>query len=230
LVFADDDNLLAADFLANTVQIASEFPFLGAWGGNIIGEYEGEVPEWVKPYLHHLAIREVTHDYWSNYYSDNRSMPFGAGLCVRKIIADAYVRALASRPASKKLGRTGGALLSGEDIDLAMTAHDNGFGTGLFRRLRTIHLIPKSRLTVEYVSRLLEGPEYSTHLLRNQRNPQYMPSQDSKVVTFLKAYQVWRLPEPIKSLAKAEKRGLSRARVEIASRSQSTNGISNAAA
>ena len=94
------------------------------------------------PYLHHLAVREVTHDYWSNYYSDNRSMPFGAGLCVRKTIADAYVQALRSRPASKKLGRTGGVLLSGEDVDMALTAHDHGLGTGLFSALRTIHLIP----------------------------------------------------------------------------------------
>jgi glycosyltransferase involved in cell wall biosynthesis len=219
LVFVDDDNVLASDFLATSSRISKDFPFLGAWGGHVEGEFESPVPEWLKPYLHHLAVREVTRDYWSNYYSDNRSMPFGAGLCVRKTVAVAYMQALRSRPASKKLGRTGGALLSGEDVDMALTAHDLGLGTGLFAALRAIHLIPEGRMTVDYISRLLEGTVYSTHLLRNQRNPHYRPAEDSKIVNILKTYQVWRLPEPIKSLAKAEKRGLQKARVEITSKS-----------
>jgi glycosyltransferase involved in cell wall biosynthesis len=216
IVFVDDDNILDKEFLSNSARIAAEYPFLGAWGGKIEGEFEEPAPEWLKPYLHHLAIRDVDRDAWANYYADNRSMPFGAGMCVRKSVADAYVKALASRPASKKLGRTGAALLSGEDIDLAMTAFDNGMGTGLFQKLRTIHLIPKTRMTVEYMARLLEGTEYSIHLLRSQRNPRYTPPEDPKVLSILKSYQVWRLPEPIKSLAKAEKRGRSKARAAIA--------------
>jgi glycosyltransferase involved in cell wall biosynthesis len=215
LIFVDDDNVLRSDFLGHTIEISNEFPFLGAWGGHVEGEFEHEVPGWLKPYLQVLAVREVDREYWSNYHADNRSMPFGAGLCVRKLVAAAYARALVARPASMGLDRKGSSLVSGGDIDLALTAYDSGFGTGMFPRLHTTHLIPKARMTVDYLCRLLEGIEYSTHLLKNQRNPGYTPPQDSRLNRWLRTYQVWRLPEPIRSIAKAENRGLAKAKAEI---------------
>jgi glycosyltransferase involved in cell wall biosynthesis len=217
LVFVDDDNLLRSDFLVNTLEIANGFGFLGAWGGVVEGEFEQQVPDWLKPHLHALAVRQVEGDYWSNYYADNRSVPFGAGLCVRKVVAVAYAQALLSRPASKDLDRKGSSLVSGGDIDLALTAYDSGFGTGLFRKLHTTHVIPKARMTVDYLCRLLEGIEYSTHLLRHQRNPRYVPSEESRLIRWLKAYQVWRLPDPIQSFARAQNRGMAKAKAEILS-------------
>lgn len=219
LTFVDDDNVLSFDFLAKTLEIAGEFPFLGAWGGNVAGEFEHKVPDWLEPHLHALAIREVDRDYWSNYYSDNRSMPFGAGLSVRKVVAEAYAGALLNRPESRQLGRKGSSLVSGEDIDMALTAYDAGFGTGLFPRLRTTHIIPKARMTVDYLSRLLEGVEYSTHLLRKQRNPSYAPPRHSTAIGWLRAYQIWRLPDPVKSFAKAQNRGLAKALAEMTAKS-----------
>jgi glycosyltransferase involved in cell wall biosynthesis len=220
LMTVDDDNVLRSDFLENTVKISTEFPFLGAWGASVEGEFEHEIPDWLKPHLLALAVRKVDRDYWSNYYADSRSMPVGAGLCVRKLVAEAYARALISRPASMELDRKGTSLVSGGDIDLAMTAYDSGFGTAVFNRLHITHIIPKARMTVDYLCRLLEGIEYSTHLLKNQRNPGYTPPQeDSKLRRWLRAYQVWRLPEPTRSFVKAENLGLARATVEIAAKS-----------
>jgi glycosyltransferase involved in cell wall biosynthesis len=220
VVMVDDDNILRADFLAKVIEVSTEHPFLGAWGGNIEGEFEHEVPEWLKPHLHILAVRAVKRDHWSNYYADYRSMPVGAGLCIRRPIAVAHARALAARPSSMDLDRKGASLVSGGDIDFALTAHDCGFGTGVFPRLQMTHIIPKARMTVDYICRLREGIEYSTHLLRSQRNPRYTPpAENSKLKKWLRAYQVWRLPEPAKSLVKAEDRGLARAKAEIAAKS-----------
>jgi hypothetical protein len=192
---------------------------LGAWGGSVIGEFEHEVPTWFKPYLHTLAIREVTRDFWSNYYADNRSMPFGAGLCIRKMIATTYAQAVLDRPMSKQLGRKGASLVSGEDIDMVLTAYDLGFGSGMFRRLQTTHLIPKSRLTVEYLCQLLEGIEYSSELLGSLRNGSQKNVNDSRLTKWVNAYQIWRLPEPIRSFARAEKRGIQKAKTELAAKS-----------
>jgi glycosyltransferase involved in cell wall biosynthesis len=219
LVFVDDDNVLREDFLARAAEIADQFPFLGAWGGNVIGEFEQPVPEWARPHLHALALREVKQDAWSNYNIDNRSFPFGAGLCVRKPVAAAYAHALAARPASVGLDRKGASMISAGDVDLVLTAYDAGYGTGMFERLHVTHLIPKARLTVDYLCRLLEGIEYSTHLLRNHRNPGYVPSQDSKLVRWLRLYRVWRLPEPVKSFAKAQDRGIAKAWLELTAKS-----------
>jgi len=219
LVMVDDDNILRFDFLVNAVEISNAYPFLGAWGASIEGEFEHQVPHWLKPHLHTLAVRAVNRDYWSNYYPDHRSMPVGAGLCIRKSVAVAHARALATRPASVKLDRKGSSLVSGGDIDLAMTAYDCGLGTGVFQRLQITHIIPKARMTVDYLCRLLEGIEYSTHLLRHQRNPNYCPlEENSKSKRWFRAYQVWRLPEPTRSFVQAENRGLARAKAEIAAK------------
>jgi hypothetical protein len=147
-------------------------------------------------------------------------MPVGAGLCVRKVVAATYARTLINtRPASMNLDRKGTSLVSGGDIDLAMTAYDCKLGTGVFQRLQITHLIPKARMTVDYLSRLLEGIEYSTHLLRHQRNPNYTPPEESsKLQRSFRAYQVWRLPEPARSFVRAENRGLARAKAEIAAK------------
>ena len=40
IVYVDDDNLLAPDYLAEVVRIAREWPELGAWGGHIEAEFE----------------------------------------------------------------------------------------------------------------------------------------------------------------------------------------------
>jgi len=218
LVFVDDDNVLDEDFLAQAVAIAGNYPALGAWGGNVTGEFEQPAPDWAKPYLHALALREVKQDTWSNFNIDNRSFPFGAGLCVRKSVAAAYGKALTARPASMGLDRKGSSTLSAGDVDLVMTAYDAGLGTGLFRCLHLTHLIPKTRLTVDYFTRLLEGIEYSTHLLRNHRNPGYAPSLEPRWLQWLRKYRVWRLPEPVKSFAQAQDRGIAKAWAEITSK------------
>ena len=51
LVFVDDDNLLDSGYLTNAVEICEDYPFLGAFGGSIDGEFEVEPPVSIKPYL-----------------------------------------------------------------------------------------------------------------------------------------------------------------------------------
>ena len=46
LIFVDDDNILRSDFLAKSIEISNDFPFLGAWGGGVEGEFEHQVPDW----------------------------------------------------------------------------------------------------------------------------------------------------------------------------------------
>src|SRR5438552_17857688 len=51
LVFVDDDNVLAQDYLEKVLQVGREYPFLGAWGGAIKGEFEVEPEPWLQPLL-----------------------------------------------------------------------------------------------------------------------------------------------------------------------------------
>lgn len=169
LVFVDDDNVLAPDYLENALAVAREWPLLGAWGGSCSGEFEEAPPEWTRPYWCYLAIREIREDRWSNNPLDWNSLPSGAGLCVRRGVALAYAAEAGANPLKKLLGRKGGNLASCEDSDLVQTSTRFHLGFGLFARLKLTHLMPPKRLTEDYLVALRREMETSLLLLRYLR-------------------------------------------------------------
>ena len=164
LVFVDDDNVLAPGYLAAAREIASDWPGLGVWGGEITGEFERPPAPELAPYLGLLALLPVPCDVWCNYRTA-RCLPRGAGLVVRRSVAENYFRKLDSDPLRQALGRHGASLASCEDSDLCFTAVELGLGLGLFRQLALTHLIPAPRLQLPYLLRLQEAMSYSWTLL-----------------------------------------------------------------
>lgn len=161
LVFVDDDNVLEADFLDQAMKIAKEWPRLGAWGGQTRPAFDAPPPEWTTRYWSCLVIREFDSDRWSNQPSAENTVPWGAGLCIRKSVADYYSELHATGKRRILMDRVGNSLVSGGDTDLAMCACDVGLGMGLFTSLKLIHLISAFRLTEDYLVRLVEGIAYS---------------------------------------------------------------------
>lgn len=169
LVFVDDDNILAPAYLETALGIARDWPILGAWGGSCRGEFDETPPEWTRPYWCYLAIREIEGDRWSNNPQDWNSQPSGAGMCVRRAVAQAYAADAGANPLKKLLGRKGGNLASCEDADLVQTSTRFGLGFGLFHGLQLAHLMPARRLTEDYLVALRREMETSVHLLRYLR-------------------------------------------------------------
>ncbi|MBR8832767.1 MAG: glycosyltransferase [Stigonema ocellatum SAG 48.90 = DSM 106950] len=169
LVFVDDDNVLDPDYLEVALRISKDFSIIGAWGGQVIAELEEDPPEWTKPdlknYLYSLACREFERDQWSNLIHQHETTPCGAGLCVRKIVAQKYAELVHNDPRRADLDRKGQILSSCGDSDLAYTACDIGLGTGQFTSLKVTHLIPPSRLSEDYLLRISEGLSYSGTVL-----------------------------------------------------------------
>lgn len=161
IVLVDDDNVLASDYLEQAVKIAAEFPFLGAWGGTIEPRYEA--PETAPPESLHplLTLRSATQDLWSNDSNHHHSTPWGAGLCVRRTVAQRYAEELRDNPQRQALDLHGQRLLYGGDTDIAYTACRLGLGKGVFTRLRVEHLIPARRCSAEHLCRVAEGRGYS---------------------------------------------------------------------
>jgi glycosyltransferase involved in cell wall biosynthesis len=170
LLFVDDDNLLDTDYVEQAVQIAAEYNHIGAFGGSIRGELEVSPPDWVTPFIPGFAVDELDRDYWSNIIGWSRATPYGAGMCVRRSVAEAYAVASEMHPLQKLLDRTGTTIASGGDTDLAWTAIDLGMGTGRFKSLRLIHLIPKERLTEDYIIKLYASFGYSKVILDSLRS------------------------------------------------------------
>jgi glycosyl transferase family 2 len=175
LVFVDDDNVLAPNYLAVAQGVAEQKPFLGSWSGQCHPGFDRPPPEWTRRYWGNLVIREFEHDAWSNLPRLPATMPCGAGLCVRRSAADHYVHLHETGKRSFQFDRTGSSLLSGGDNDLAASACALGLGLGLVSALELTHLIPPERLTEDYLARLAEGIHFSAVLLDREHGIESLP-------------------------------------------------------
>lgn len=187
LVFVDDDNVLAADYLEQALKVSGEHSTIGAWGGQRRAVFETPPPAWTRRHWAHLAICEFERDSWANLPQLAVTMPNGAGLCVRKTVADHYLELHRSGKRDFVLDRAGNSLISGGDVDLASCACDVGLGVGLFTALKLNHLIPAERLAEAYLLRLAEGIGYSGVILESFR-PSVSPARGwtGKVADFLR--------------------------------------------
>lgn len=167
-VFVDDDNVLKENYLEQVLAVASEWPFIGAWGASVVPEFATPVPDWCKNHMWRLSIEKVETDVWSNLREGFETKPLGAGMCVRPEVAARYLEWCRINQASHTLDRTGitGAITGYGDMDLAHCAIDIGLGTGKSSRLHLDHLIPSSRLTLDYFLRHAEGDGASLMMFR----------------------------------------------------------------
>ncbi len=89
LVFVDDDNILAPDYLTSAVSIFRRLPRLGLSGGKSNPEWERNAPEpWVKESFGNLALRDLGPEELIAEMSDPPSYPkcapIGAGMIARR--------------------------------------------------------------------------------------------------------------------------------------------------
>ncbi len=164
LVLIDDDNVLNASYLSQSANIIEEHPELGAFGCRLNPEFEARPSPDILPHLFMLAIRQPEMDVIGKTYQWD-STPFGAGMVVRKAVAEHYIGLLQSDPMRKGLDRKGNSLMSSGDVDLAHTAIDMGYATGVFKSLEITHIIPAFRLTKSYMKNMMRYNALSNHLL-----------------------------------------------------------------
>src|SRR5262249_53766302 len=142
-----------------------EWARLGVFGsGAIIPEFECQPADYLKKFLHLLALRQNDTDIWSNMITSPAAAPWGAGLCVRAEVARAYCE-FSDRSSFKIIDRQGHSLASGQDVEIGYFACTLGLGMGIFVSLRLTHLIPKERVEEKYLLRMVQGQELSCALL-----------------------------------------------------------------
>jgi glycosyltransferase involved in cell wall biosynthesis len=166
LVFLDDDNLLAPDYLERATALARMYPYLGVIGAGVLDpEFEVEPPSELVPSLGQLALRSATDRFWTNNPKDNQCVPCGAGLCVSRPVATAYVQVVGRLNISDQLDRHGERLFCGGDDLFSWVSARIGCGFGVFPDLRLTHLIGKYRLNQPYFLRLAHDHAYSHGIL-----------------------------------------------------------------
>ena len=162
LVFVDDDNVLAPDYLETVAGIFARLPRLGAAGGRSVLEFEHEPPAWMRQFDGLLACRDlgaeeiIAEKLWDDRRGRNEyppCSPIGAGMALRR---EALAPWLEDYDASLS-DRRGEELTSGGDNDIILSVLRDGWSVGYFPRLSLHHLIPAGRLTRDYLARLNRG-------------------------------------------------------------------------
>jgi glycosyltransferase involved in cell wall biosynthesis len=166
LVFVDDDNVLAPNFLIQAMAISARCPVLGVFGAGILEpEFEVEPPAKLRPYLSCLALRSTQSALWSNNIKDYQSTPWGAGLCVTRRVANEYQKFAEDLGFNDVLDRRGKQLFSGGDGAFSRVAVRLGLAFGVFPELRIIHLISAHRVGQHYLLRLTHDSAFSFGVL-----------------------------------------------------------------
>jgi glycosyltransferase involved in cell wall biosynthesis len=184
IVMVDDDNVLAADYLKNIVDIFEAHPTLGAVGGKSLPIFETPPPVWLKQFYGSLALRDLGENTmisgWENKYPD--CAPIGAGMGIRKTALAAYITKTNSHK-SVITDRTGNSLSSGGDNDLVIELLKSGWQVGYFPSLVLQHIIPQKRMEPDYLARL----EFAT-------NRSWVMLLNSHGINPWKKIAVWTLP------------------------------------
>lgn len=163
VVFVDDDNVLAPDYLSEVLKLFSARPRLGAAGGKAHPDFELPAEPWHREFLGLLALRDLgdaekiapgfrAGDAGPREYP--HCAPIGAGMAVRREAALHWAGEVEGDARRQRLDRSGAALVSGGDNDLVMTVLEQGWDVGYFPSLSLTHIIPAPRLSAGYLSKL----------------------------------------------------------------------------
>ncbi|HWA85405.1 MAG TPA: glycosyltransferase [Opitutus sp.] len=203
VVFVDDDNVLAPDYLANVVALFAAHPTVGLAGGKSLPRFDVEPPAWMHEFFSLLALRDlgeraiISHRPHSADIAGNAYplfAPIGAGMAGRSEALRPWLE-----DASPISDRRGKHLFSSGDNDIVLSALRAGWEVGYFPQLQLTHLIPASRLDPQYLARLNRGIQTSWMrvLRRHDANPWPPLGRTSAALRKLKAwfsYRAWRSP------------------------------------
>jgi Predicted glycosyltransferases len=168
LVFVDDDNILAPDYLEHALAIPVSYSHIGVFGtGMLEAEFEEEPEAVVRPWLGiGIQSRIVSRPTWTNNVTDYFCTPWGSGLCVSRRFATRYSQIVRELRISNVLDRNGQNLFCGGDDLFSWLCVGSDTGFGIFPELRITHLISAGRVRQDYLVRLEHGHSFSLAVLR----------------------------------------------------------------
>ncbi|MCS7029616.1 MAG: glycosyltransferase [Bacteroidia bacterium] len=151
IIFCDDDNWLAPDYLSIVYQNFQQMPDVGAMGGQSEGIFEEPPPPWLLKYIGGYAIgKQATR----SGIVDQRRFIWGAGMAVRaSVLKKIYNQGFHSILSDRK----GNTLSAGGDGELCELIMQAGYHLYYDEKLNFKHFITKNRLSWSYVCKLYYG-------------------------------------------------------------------------
>lgn len=149
IAFLDDDNIPAKDWVSQAIEFAQSHPQVGAFGSQIHGKFESELPDELENIKSFLAIIERG-DEPQRYEPAKKILPPAAGLVVRK---EAWLSAVPERLFLNNKGKSAG--LASEDLEAILYIQKAGWEIWYNPDMVVHHDIPDGRLRKDYLVTLL---------------------------------------------------------------------------
>jgi glycosyltransferase involved in cell wall biosynthesis len=157
VIFFDDDNEPAEDYLLQIKLLIEKYPQVGAWGpGKITVNYINQIET---AFLKKIKWLFQERQYEGTFFEKNivegsEYYPFGTGMVVRKDVLLEYVsRVNAGRYTMSD--RKGKSLMSAGDIQILFTCLQRGYFAGSSNILKLTHIIDISKANPKYAARLV---------------------------------------------------------------------------
>ncbi len=165
LVFVDDDNVLASNYLQVAFELAQKNPAWGAFGGKVIGVFEKPLPQTLRPFEGYLACRNLPIDEFiltkqhltkTHFGSVAKYLPLGAGLVLVKPAIQQILRVLEQRSQivfSDRIGKD--SLACGADYEMSLILLTTDWNVAYTNQLSLDHLIASFRTSEDYLAKLV---------------------------------------------------------------------------
>jgi hypothetical protein len=157
LIFFDDDNEPAADYLTVLEGYFGRYPNVGVWGpGTVKVEFLDETPAEIRrrPELFQEAKRSFGFACIEGYFGE--VSPLGTGFAVRRSVLVTYEH-LVAEGVLCLTDRQGRSLSSGGDVQILWEATKMGLASGVIPELVCGHLINGAKANIDYLGRLVYG-------------------------------------------------------------------------
>lgn len=152
MMICDDDNRLMPGYLKRAFEVMGSDEKIGMLGGQGIGDFEREPPDWFKRHEKVYAVGKQWHE--SGDVTDKIDWLWGAGLVFRAKIWGKLKYMGYEFLLSTQRGKT---LISGEDTELVEMARMMGYKLWINNEMKYRHLIPAGRLRWSYLKRFNYG-------------------------------------------------------------------------
>lgn len=190
IIFFDDDNEPAVNYLIKASEAIQQHTQVGAWGpGTVEVEYINRSNKWLDQQRPLFQQRNTDKVQYAQQHHWQICYPFGTGLIVKKNIATEYTKRIENGRYTLS-DRKGNSLSSGGDVQIVLTGIDMGYSAGVSPGIVITHLIHRSKVRFSYMLKLVYGTEsvyikaYNEVFTTNQ-------IQLSRVNNFIVIMQIW---------------------------------------
>lgn len=207
IIFCDDDNWLATDYVQKVYDTLSANSSIGILGGQTFGVYESTPPDWFLESALNFAIGKQGEK--TGYLSDEHWGVWGAGSAYNKMLFEKLDEIL-FKPIF--IGRTGKKLTSGEDRELCVVARKLGFKIFYDEELQCSHYMPSSRFNKDKFIEMSYVNGHSDPVFKYLEKPELFSITDVSY-SFLKS--IWFLLKTRTRISKTTMSSLTKTYYEV---------------